>query len=636
MWSSPHRAAALAVLPLAIAALLGPGAAVAEVPLAIPGGWKVQQAYKKFLGVWRDKYQPNNGSVPEVPGRLLPKALRDSRPIVIQSEGGAAGGVVTEGIGYALLVEGIQAVSGDAEALKYGLALSRAWLGMVHGGGSTVKAGGDGTEGSALKVDVWPYGVSAVEAEEPSQLGPSGVAVWKYPTSLCNGKGGCHGSAADADSDAILGMIYLAAAIEYPEDFVDMVIRAIVSFASADLGFPDLYRTLPDGTKVFVPKGGSDWGGVLPTEGKFKTSQVPWCYSPGYFAPGHYRMMRAFAVNTWKPSFDAYLPPRLAGGETKLDDLTAAFDGAVTAGYNILYYSSCESGAASNWVGVKAECEDAEALHCEGVPWATTPYVGKDGNCTASGTSFGGYGAEASRTPWRIAMDFAIYPEWATRVPIFDRHGKLDESLHFNAQVYLNRFANQYRSNAEPVSDPVHLWKAWDAQHGAPNITCAGVPYNATDNWWAALMSYPTFVGFIAPLNSLPEWQVSQWTDALVGLCDLGKMTGKFCDTSYFGASQEVISLMLLAGQVKKGGPPPPPPRSAEGVIAADALLPSASAPLLGSSPPHRASRIAAAWAAVAASLAAVVAWATLTARGRRVAGGTCSAAYLAVDGGAP
>mmetsp|Transcript_12904 Transcript_12904/g.45752 ORF Transcript_12904/g.45752 Transcript_12904/m.45752 type:complete len:656 (-) Transcript_12904:162-2129(-) len=562
-WERFRSAARRVVLPFLILAAAALGPEPDAVPMFVQGGYKSQAAYDKWLSVWRGKYVASNGTVPEVPSENLPDCLRSSSTKVIFSEGGVASGVVSEGIGYALVVEGIQAFNGDSEGLANGLALARSWLGMVQGPGEVLQGGGDGTSASATQVDVWPYGVSAIEAlGEESWLLPAGLPTWKYPVDLCEGKGGCHGSAADADSDAILGLIYLTAALKYPPDMVDVVIRSIIAFASADLGFPDLYRTMQDGTKIFVPKGGSDWGGVLPTDGKFHTSHVPWCYSPGYFAPSHYRMMRAFAVNNWRTTFNSYLPPTLEGVSTTVGMLTEAFDGAVVAGYNILYYSSCSSGATSNWVGVKSDCAKEGDLHCEGVPWASTPWVGESGTCTASGTTFGAYGAEASRTPWRIAMDFVIYPEWATQVTIYDRAGQVDMSANFNAKTYLNRFARQYMAHAQPVSDPRQLWGAFDVNHGAPDLTCAGVPKNGTANWWVALMSYPTFVGFVAPLDGSDATQAQKWMDALLGLCDLNKMTGCFCDQSYFMAAQEVISTMIMSGAVRKGGPPPPPPRS--------------------------------------------------------------------------
>merc|ERR1719221_555669 len=139
------------------------------------------------------------------------------------------------------------------------------------------------------------------------------------------------GSATDGDQDAILGMVFLAGTLKYPHDFVDVVMRSVIAFASADLGFPDLYRILPNGKKVFVPKLGSMWGGLLPPKGKYKTSQQPWCYSPGYFAPAHYRTFRDFLQKIWSPSFQDYLPPHLTGVGSSLEELVEAFDSAITA-----------------------------------------------------------------------------------------------------------------------------------------------------------------------------------------------------------------------------------------------------------------------------------------------------------------
>merc|ERR1712137_582938 len=239
----------------------------------------------------------------------------------------------------------------------------------------------------------------------------------------------------DGDEDAALGMIYLAASLGYPQDFVDMTVRTIISFASGDLGFPDLYRTLADGTKVFVPKGGSQWGGLLSDVGKWSSSQAGGCYNPSYFAPGHYRVFRDFVVSHWRSEFSAYLPPHLDGPASTMQELTEAFDGAIIAGYNLLEHSSCDSGVVANWVGSAASCSDADDISCAGVPWANTPFVGASGQCSASGTVWGGWGADASRTPWRIAMDYVLYPEESIKVRMFTTSGSLNPSSTFNAQT---------------------------------------------------------------------------------------------------------------------------------------------------------------------------------------------------------
>jgi len=156
-------------------------------------------------------------------------------------------------------------------------------------------------------------------------------------------------------------------------------------------------------------------------------------------------------------------------------------------------------------------------------------------------------------------MDFAIYPEWATKVDIYDREGRKDTDISFNGQIYLNRIANQYNTLAKRRPDPLSLSPAYTPT--APHLTCDGVPKKAIANWWASMMSFPTFAGFVAPVAGIELWDAQQWMDALVSMCDMNTMDGKFCDMSYFGVSQEVIATMVISGVVKKGGPPPPPPR---------------------------------------------------------------------------
>jgi hypothetical protein len=504
--------------------------------------------------------------IPDIEDELLPKALQGVLPKTITSGGGVAAGVTTEGMGYAMMVEGMEAVRGSQEALSYGLAFMRSWLAMVYGplershplgGGHTNKAE------SATKVDVPPYGVSAIPGQ--GGLGPSGVASWRFPLDQSS-SADSEGSATDGDQDAVLGMIYLTAALGYPADFVDVVMRAVVAFTSADLGFPDLYRTLPSGEKVFTPKGGSYWGGLLPTEGRYRSLGVPWCYAPGYFSPGHYRIFRDFAALNWNPEFDGYLPPHQDGSKTAVLDLVAALDSAVTAGYNLLYYSSCESGSVSNWVGAEAECEDPTALNCAGVPRAHTPYVGAyKGTCAASETRWGAYGADASRAAWRIAFDYVLYREDSERVTMYDRDGNVDKNIWFNARVFLNRIVRQYKDHADcdganlyecmnsgPGGNPWRLAVAYDhktSKGQAPDVTCDHVP-NQAESWWAGFMAYPTFAAFVAPYAGILPEENAEWMNTFASICnfeDPAHPNGTICHTTYFDLSQALIATMVMA-----------------------------------------------------------------------------------------
>mmetsp|Transcript_55078 Transcript_55078/g.148475 ORF Transcript_55078/g.148475 Transcript_55078/m.148475 type:complete len:750 (-) Transcript_55078:192-2441(-) len=540
------------------------------------GGAATQEAFAGWLSVWRSMYNVGlwKTGVADPWESVLPNNLKGVWPQVVFSSGGVASGVVTEGMGYGIMMEGFLAAKGDNKALDLGLALTKSWLGMVNGpdGLPHPFAGGANFNFSATKVDAWPYGVSAVEWSH-RKLGAAGLPAWKFPIKK-DEIDTYMGTATDGDQDALLGMIYLAGALGYPDDFVDMVMRTLISFTSADLGFPDLYRTLPCGRKIFVPKLGSMWGGLTPPGGKYKTKQEPWCYSPGYFAPAHYRTFRDFAKRFWKKEFDDYLPKRLGGSDTGLSDLVEALNSAVVSGYNILYYSSCSSGSVSNWVGVEAPCASNDTLNCPGVPWKFTPWVGAHGGkCAQSGTEFGSYGADASRAAWRIAMDYVLFREESADIIIYDRDGIPDRSASFGAQSYLNRIVVQYKSKSwcdggvpgdcmKWTTSPFQLAHAFDPKYSPPDVNCSAVPFRQ-ESWWAGFMAYPTFSAFVAPYDEIGAAQMSNWMDTFSRICNFsavnftdfksgGLPEGKICLTSYFEASQAVISTMIMSNKLTK------------------------------------------------------------------------------------
>lgn len=569
------------------------------------GGNLTKETFQGWLAIWRSKYKVGlwKAGVPDPWESMLPEALKGVKPKVVMSVGGVAGGIVTEGMGYGMMIEGFLAARGDDDAKMRGLALTKAWLGLVTGPGdlNMPLGGGANYSGSSTKAAWWPYGASAVEWSHLG-LGATGVPAWKFPIKEKKLQSYV-GSAADGDQDAVLGMIYLSAALKYPADFVDMTIRTLIAFASADLGFPDLYRTLPDGTKVFVPKCGSMWGGLTPPKGTFKTKQEPWCYSPGYFAPAHYRSFRDFAKANWQPEYKDYLPPHLDGTLTTLDELIEAFDSAVTAGYNILYYSSCASGTVSNWVGVESPCDKDDTLNCPGVPWKHTPWVGPKGDtCQESGTKFGSWGADASRAAWRLAMDYVLYREESAKVTLYDRDGKeFDEE--FGARKYLNRIVEQYSLHAtcdggkpgdcmKKGPSPHELAAAFDMAKGAPDLNCSGAP-TPPESWWAGFMSYPTFSAFVAPYDEIGAEQMKNWMDTFASICNFSgvdklkykeggtKPRGSLCMTTYFEVSQAVIALMIMADTLTALPAPPPTPAP---ITSAPTAAPT-SAPMLALSP---------------------------------------------------
>merc|ERR1719210_3271507 len=117
------------------------------------------------------------------------------------------------------MIEGLLAAQGDGSAQELGLSLVKSWLAMVSGPTQGVQplAGGKDAMGS-VNSSVWPYGISAVEWSHHN-LGVAGVAAWSFPVGNEDTAQEHQGSAADADQDALLGMVYLAGALGNPADF---------------------------------------------------------------------------------------------------------------------------------------------------------------------------------------------------------------------------------------------------------------------------------------------------------------------------------------------------------------------------------------------------------------------------------
>lgn len=529
--------------------------------------------------MWRTAYEVGLWKVglPNPNEALMPEALKGVSPVLVMKN--LPYGATTEDMGHSLMVEGILAAKGeDSQALGNGLSLMKSWLSMVNGPEQVVQpfAGGTNKNGSASDVGFWPYGASAIEKGPFYNTAPAGVPAWRFPIETTSEKSiaASEGSMTNADEDAIFGMVYLAGALSHPGDFVDMVIRSIIAFASADLGFPDLYRVLPDGTKIFVPKLGSMIGGLTPEKGNLKTKWAPWCYAPGNFAPAHYRTFRDFTRTHWKEAYDMYLPKHSNGSSSSVDDLLETFDSAVTAGYNILRHASCGTGAVADVVGVEAACKDGnkEGLHCAGVPWAHTPAVGWDNKiekCQLEGMTWGSFGSSGSKAVWRVAMDYVLFPEEASSVVMYDRFGLKDEDSNFGAPEFLNRVTAQYQrmsacdggapgactGPAQALQKPLGVFAGAfdDRNRGA---VCENVP--ESPEAWTPALAFSTFTAFVAP-TSEGAYAQSAWMDSIASLGTFSEpsktrqdlmMLGKTAIIQYPEVQQAMISTMVMSGQL--------------------------------------------------------------------------------------
>ncbi|CAK0867329.1 unnamed protein product, partial [Prorocentrum cordatum] len=151
------------------------------------GGEGVSSAHDGWLARLRERYRFASPCgvtacpVPAIENARLPEALRGVRSKVtvtdVDTERGSQSAVESEGMGHALMVEGIEALRGNKTGLNNALGLARGWLSMAHGPKERphpLGGGGDVTADPATKCSVSPYGVSAVQAGPRGCLGMLG------------------------------------------------------------------------------------------------------------------------------------------------------------------------------------------------------------------------------------------------------------------------------------------------------------------------------------------------------------------------------------------------------------------------------------------------------------------------------
>ncbi|EOD24312.1 hypothetical protein EMIHUDRAFT_457782 [Emiliania huxleyi CCMP1516] len=201
---------------------------------------------------------------------------------------------------------------------------------------------------------------------------------WKFDDAVTQEVG--TGSAPDGDEDAILGMLLLVLATqsEAPRppwwgevaQWAYQSCRAFLQHLSVD--HPTLLSS--NGRPLRMLKLGSCWGG--------------WdCNNPSYHAPGHYRAFRDYML-----SFAASYGATASEGA----DLAPVWDSLVETSHALLREAQCDaSGLVPNW-WVPADGNDD--VGAPGTP-----------GCGGSGTEPAEFGAEASRTAWRVGVDALWY-----------------------------------------------------------------------------------------------------------------------------------------------------------------------------------------------------------------------------------
>lgn len=296
------------------------------------------------------------------------------------------------------------------------------------------------------------------------------------------------GSAPDADEDATLGIIMAVRAVENdairPSWYEDARIWADAS-STALFQFNTIEK---DGFQLV--KLGSCWGG-------WESSGN----NPSYHSPAAYSAMRDFQVtnglaNDQRNGYNAI--PR------------ADWNSLVQTSYSVLRAVQCNNGGAM-------------------VPnWATMTV--SNGVVELSGGSFSNgntgqyeYGAEASRTTWRVALDAALYPE---------------NSADWSA--YLSEFNWRLNDNFNGSGWPYDTFPNCRGPNTAQEITV--FPTWNTD----AFIYGPTFSALIAATTDIPN------AEAMIAAA--GQKMAEALPDGYYSRSWAMLSNLLLNGAMESAG----------------------------------------------------------------------------------
>ena len=271
----------------------------------------------------------------------------------VQSSGGAAGGVVSEGQGYGLLISSTVAASLDKsdprreEAVKFAYQLFLGWKKMCQ-----LTDGGSCQEG----------GYYCGSNQYPC------LPHWKFNDDIKTVWG--TGSAPDGDEDGILGLIILVETTRNEDRAWWQEVAEWTYFSCK--AFMDFNTQLSSSGNHRILKLGSCFGG--------------WdCSNPSYFAPAHYTAFRNF-MTEYAEMFNSDNP--CEGEEYK-----PMWDNLIRTTYLVLEANQCPStGLVTNWYK----------------PNENDPSTGGSvsHNCANSGNPPGEFGADACRMSWRVSLDY--------------------------------------------------------------------------------------------------------------------------------------------------------------------------------------------------------------------------------------
>merc|ERR1711862_673016 len=230
--------------------------------------------------------------------------------------------------------------------------------------------------------------------------------------------------------------------------------------------------------------------------------------NPSYHAPGHYRMMRDFQDSIESRAY--VLPNFVNAGE---------WNKVIDTSYKFLETTQCQdTGLVPNWALVKEV--NGNVLEKQ------------QGSFSGSGTPQYEFGAEASRTMWRIAFDAAAYPQESS-----------GQSASFLNPLLMNIVDN---FNPSPAN-------GWEYFGSASLQACNPIVSNVFPNWqWNEFISAPVYSSLISEIdNSYFAGKSFSQQDMIDAACGRVSETS---DLSYYALSWQIIAQMTLNGEVSKAG----------------------------------------------------------------------------------
>lgn len=318
---------------------------------------------------------------------------------------------------------------------------------------------------------------------------------WKYSGDLNTIIG--TGSAPDGDEDAIVGMIIALKAVEndvtkpmWYDEVLDWADRSCTQFLQDN-------TALSNTGSHRIVKLGSCWGG-WDANGN----------NPSYHAPGHYRMMRDFQDSIESRT---YVLPNFVNRD--------AWNMVIDTSYKFLETTQCEdTGLVPNWALVTEV--NGNVLEK------------RQGSFSGSGTPQYEFGAEASRTMWRVAFDAAAYPQESS-----------DQSASFLNPLLINMVDN---FNPSPSN-------GWEYFGDDSLQACNPIVSNVFSSWqWNQFISAPVYSTLVSEMDNIyfagKSFTQQDMVDAACG------RVSETAGLSYYALSWQIIAQMTLNGEVSKAG----------------------------------------------------------------------------------